>query len=355
VLALSNVGGLGDAKLFADLQKTGLSLDPAMFADRAKRLQQTLGESEAGTFPQMMARAFVAAEPVNTQPADLVAAAARSGQAASTLGIKSPELYATTAQMISSKGLEQGGERLASFLSKLTTLEGVSGTGILDRVASIQAKGMSPAEMKKFLGDEASVEAVGIIGRAASVIAENSKKIEVATPGLLTQKISEQMANPEVFAGVQAAQERNRLTLQEREAGISTLGVDAIRDRALRGIKQDGSRLGLGNVLGETGREIDAKVAGLAIGGIRQIPGADRAIQGGGSNSFMATASAMGQGPLAAQILNRLDEVSRELKGAAGAMDNAARQMGGGARGAARPPRQDWINAARRDQAVEAQ
>jgi hypothetical protein len=302
-----------------------------MFADRARRLQQTLGESEAGTFPQMMARAFVAAEPVNTQPADLVAAAARSGQAASTLGIKSPELYATTAQMISSKGLEQGGERLASFLSKLTTLEGVDGTGILDRVASIQAKGMSPAEMKNFLGDESSVEAVGIIGRAASVIAENSKKIEGATPQLLTQKIGEQMVNPEVFAGVQAARERNLRALQERGAGIDALRVDAKQDFIVRGIRQSGARFGASNLLGETGREIDAKVMELGMRGARMLPGMDRRVVE--SDTFGAAARG-------------IQEAAKELKSAARSM-----QPGPGAR----PPRQDWINAARRDQAVEAQ
>jgi len=356
VLALSNVGAVGEAKLFSQLQRTGLSLNPADFADKAKRLQSTLGESEAGTFPQMMARAFVAAEPVNVQPGDLVAAASRSGQAASTLGVKSPELYAATASMIRAKGLEQGGERLASFLDKLTTLEGVEGTGISDRVASIQAKGLSPADLKKFLGDASAVEAVGILGRDSADLATRTRSIQGARPELLTQKINEQMAIPEVRAGVQAAEEQNRLELAGRQQGITTTLAEAERSAMLRRIKTQGSRAGFGNVIGQTGREIDASIADLSLTAARSIPGADRRISGSGSGADKAVASVTGiaSAPLAliAQLFSRS---SSDIKEAASELRKATEATQSGNRAASRPPRQDWINAARRDQAVGAE
>jgi len=352
ILELANSGAIEDRKTFADLQKVGLIDDPSGIATKGRQLQQTLGAKEAGTFPQLIARAFVAAEPVNTTPDVLLGAAARSGESAGTLGISAPDLLAATATMIRAKGNEQGGERLASLLAKLTTMEDVQGTGLFDRLQSIRDKKMSPAELKKFFGDDTAVEAFGILSKGAADTQARSSQVAAAGPQLLDQKIRNQLAVPEIAIAVAAAQQKAGDVLEARDRGLRTIQTDTVAAAGERRIREQYG-------------DVAASATNVGVAAARYIPGIDQHMldvsQGKASASLRGEDLLRGSGPVGlfvdahvqlAKLLGKMIEGQEATTAAAKKLDGAADKLSNTR--SPSPPRFDWPGAARRDAAVEA-
>lgn len=375
ILELANTGALGDRKLFADLQKTGLVDSPSSITTMSQQLRQTLGEKEAGSFPVILARAMAAAEPVNTTPDVLLSAAAKSGQSAGTLGIKAPDLLAATTTMIQAKGADEGATRLASLLAKLTTMEGVHGTGLFDRIESIQKKNLNPAQLKKLFGDDTAVEAFNILAKSSGATQSLSQKVAAATPEILDRKIKEQMAVPEIQDGVNAAAALARQEIAGKERGRRALRADVAVQEGVESVRTKGGfligelgrglfdavgaagigraigdrRVGFGQFAGEAGSDVDAAIAKRMANAARLIPGSDRTITEGQNES--PGAQVVTPGGAFTEALLKLVTAQEKTAEAADKLQKAADSLDATS---AKRQRFDYSGAARRDQAVEA-
>lgn len=357
VFDLSNAGALGDLKLFSDLQRSGLVANAGEFAKQANQLQTTLGD-QAGNFPQLLAKSFVAAAPTKATPEQLIAAASRSGQSAATLGIQTPELLAATGVMVNAKGIEEGGSRLASLLAKLTTLEGVEGSTLQERIASIDRMGMSPAELKKFIGDETSVEAIGILSNRRTDVAAQSQAIAAASPDLLARRIADNLSVREIAVGAEAQRQENLSQLSQQGRGVATLAVDAELMRLSRSVREGraaspfqvvpglsllADRMGSSRLKSFVG-EMDAAALSAGAPAARWVPGVDEAILRG--------TAAFGGDRARERLAPAIEALEAPLKRFGDALDAATKRLESTTQRTS--TRFDWPAAARRDQAVEA-
>jgi hypothetical protein len=372
ILGLADAQALGDRQLLADMQRTGLMRDPGAFAKSARMMQQTLGESEAGTVGDLAAQASVAQQPFTTTAEKVLEVAANAGVAAEKLGASAEELMAVSARMLGAKG-DRAFDRVAILLSKLTVMPDLQGQGILGKVEEIGARKLPADEMKKLLGDEGAVEAFGVIQQHMVSIREEMGRINAATRETVDERIARQLAIPDVAIAAQTARERNVASLAGESRGQAALLADAVASKIV-GDTESGrapgalalaagmmnpmapARLAMGQPMAEgdfgafqspTLRSADATFSRLALWTSRMIPGFDEQMTS--RNQSAVEAGSLGA---ANEVISRRMETAAERQEkAAEAMERAAKAMAAG-QGGQRGVRPNWSSKAQQEAAV---
>ena len=120
VFSLQSAGASQELDMFSNLKRTGLVNDPAMMAKAAKTIQESMGEEEAGTFAELVSKAFGASKYSPSTAEGILEDASRGGTAARALGMRDEEVIAATAQISAATGsADTAGTQVASLLKSL--------------------------------------------------------------------------------------------------------------------------------------------------------------------------------------------------------------------------------------------
>ena len=121
--ALESAGALEERQLFSDLYSSGTVHDPASMARSAKTIISGMGSQEAGTFTDVVSKAFAASKFTPARAEQLLEGTARGATGASKLGISDEELLAGNAIVSSMTGsADLAGTQNASLMKSLRKL-----------------------------------------------------------------------------------------------------------------------------------------------------------------------------------------------------------------------------------------
>ena len=219
--ALESAGILDQRDIFKQLGSRKIVSDPAALAKSATTLFTSIGEAETGSVRDIVSKAFAASKASPATVEALLEGAARSGVAASQLGVSDEEILAATALAATASGsAEQGGTQVNSLLRSLIKQGGFKGKSIRESVLDIQGKGLDDAELIKFFGRQEAATAFGVIASNLDQFDDNVASITRAQDqDLVGQKISLTEQIPEIEAARQS-----RIAQAHRELSEEGLG-----------------------------------------------------------------------------------------------------------------------------------
>lgn len=240
-------GGLeSEESTITRMSTTNFVKDVTAITNSFDTFKNAMGESETGSFKDVLSKMLVAAGPVVGEMDQMFEEATKSAQSAKQLGISDEELLASIATVAKSGGLKIAGQRMNAFYRALTEKDEFEGMGTQAIIKSIQAKGMSDGELQKYLGSSEASQGYGILANKQDEYGAYLNKITAAPgAGVFEQRLSTQEKNADVQAVSTLRQSQNQFQLEnmDRSGRVQTL-LEAARSQRARKLRASGDWVG---------------------------------------------------------------------------------------------------------------
>jgi hypothetical protein len=210
-----------DRELFIDLAANKVVGDSAGFAQAAAALQTAIGKQIAGSYRDIVSKAFAASAASPSRADELLTAAAQSGAAgtASRLGMNDAEVLAATALAArASGGASTGGTQVSSLLAALEKRGGFEGLSLSDAISQVQGMGLQGEELMSFLGRK---EAVAGFSTLSKNLEEYNRVLESINAAPRSDVAGRAINLPSTVAEIEAALSAEEQTAKLENARVS--------------------------------------------------------------------------------------------------------------------------------------
>lgn len=273
VFALQSAGAGQEIEVFRDLARSGTAADTALLARAAQTVRSGFG-GEAGTFEDVIDRAFAASAFAPASAESLTEATARSAGAARALGFSPDETFAATAISAEASGTaERGGTRIESLLRSFEKIDqSLVGGSIADTVENISKLGLSGGELQKLFGTSEAVSGFRSLAGNFERFKQATAAVTAADASNLTrQQLTFSRADPAIAAEQFRREQENQrdITLEGQNIGIRQSAILGQRARADADLAEQFGDSRLGDIYRAGFRALDATfnaIPGLGTG-----------------------------------------------------------------------------------------
>jgi hypothetical protein len=220
VFAIESAGaGRDQDALFAEMRATGLVQQPDIMARSAATIISSMGAEEAGTFRDVISKAFGASKGSPALAQALLEATARGGVFAAQAGLSDEELLAATATVSKATGkAETGGTYVSAFVERLAQSAEFQGKTLKQSLQDIEAHDLDMAGLVKLLPRKESRTAYLALSQNLAEYTENLKNVEQAeATDAIGRKLKLAVQHPVDAAAYLRRRETARLELSREE------------------------------------------------------------------------------------------------------------------------------------------
>ena len=332
---------------FSRLQATGLVPNATMMAESAIKLIAGMGAKEAGDFRTVVSKAFGGAKLGLGSAEELLASTASVSAQASRLGLSDEEVMAAVSTVSAIEGPAEAATQIQALLKGIE-VEGIGG-GFLqpgrtlrEQVAALRELEASGVDIRDMLGGrQEAVKGFGQLASergAASVEANLANIARAEREDWFGQKVEMAGGLPENAAALL----KRKATAQAEQAGLRVTTLETVADALAEDLVADLRERGAGEFKVQEARKIFERRRGHTTLG---------AWTGGSDETFIREFSRFGSEDTQRSIdviLQKLTDVSDNMRGASEDLRGAAAETGRDLTNAAR------ANAAAVGGAVEA-
>lgn len=366
VFAMESAGASSEIETFAQLKNLGIMERPEEMIKYASAVRKSLGADKAGSFRDLVNRAFVAAASSPENAEQVLKGTARAGVAAQQQGVGIDELMAAVSIGSAATGSgEEAGTKMAALLRGLSQYtpekdsrgrikrtapikRELRGTSLADVLADEELAALSPEKLQKVLGSAEAAQMYGILRENRGEFGKLAPATRQAQQrDLVTEKMGYVQEDPSLAAAARLQRRRGLAEVTDEDLGLLNIRANDVQAAAQARARDNIRQPGLATQFARSVAAPGAEILGLAIGDRYLAPVAtDMGIQGirsaGGDANFLRLFGRLDGGALAFQ------SAADEQKEAARALDRAARRLEAAA-AIGRPPARDYTRAARAD------
>lgn len=229
---LESAGALGESGFFGGLQAVD---DAAQVARSAALVRQAFGAGEAGSFSDVVDKAFAAAAPATgVNVSDILIGVARAGKSGAELGLSDEEVFSSVSRLaqITGSGAEAGTQANALFRS--LTRQGFADAGrqqpLAATIRGISDQGLSPAALIEFFGRQEAAAAFQVLRDVGQLDQRTQEVSRAQLDDIAQQTIGIALDQPEIAIGRRATAARASRELSERGLGERSAAIDIRRD-----------------------------------------------------------------------------------------------------------------------------
>jgi hypothetical protein len=250
VFALESADASSEIDMFGDLRRTGLVGDPAGMAKAAKTLQEAMGEEEAGSFADLVSKAFGASKFSPARAEEILEAASRGGTAARVLGLRDEELIAATSQVSAATGsADQAGTQVASLLRSLSRITEIgdrevdfSGMDLAGMIREIASHQLDTAELTTLLGRQEALNAYRLLEADLPKFGQIVEEVDAAQSEQRVFRKLDLAQSDVSLSAAQVAQQQASLEEEMRRLEGTFANIDqAIQSAAEAKLQAEGS------------------------------------------------------------------------------------------------------------------